>query len=272
MRTLILRSAAALAAAAAAPAYSQQAQSPAPAQVLFLGTYHFDNPGLDVVKTEVADVLLPAKQAEIAAVVEALARFRPTKIAIEARPERARLVDSLYAAFRAGAHALGRSETQQLGFRLAARFGHERLYAIDHGGEFPFEAVMAYAQQHDPAFLQRMQGLIGQITEVENRMQREMTIGGILRFKNDPEMIREGHAFYMEIGRIGAGDTFVGADLVSAWYDRNLRIFSNLQRIAEAGDRILVIYGSGHAATLREFVRATANMQLVEALDYLPAA
>jgi hypothetical protein len=39
-----------------------------------------------VVKNEVADVLSATKQAEVQAVVEALARFRPTKIAVERRP------------------------------------------------------------------------------------------------------------------------------------------------------------------------------------------
>ncbi|HWK89058.1 MAG TPA: DUF5694 domain-containing protein [Longimicrobium sp.] len=272
MRTFLLRSAAVLAAAAAVPAFGQQTQAAAPVQVLFLGTYHFDNPGLDVVKTEVADVLSPAKQAEIAAVVEALARFRPTRIAVETRPERAAALDSAYAAYRGQRQALTRSEVQQLGFRLAGRFGHARVYPIDHDGDFPFQQVMAYAQEHDPGFMAYVQQVIGQVTELQNRMQREMTIGGILRFDNDPENIRKGHEAYMEFARVGAGDTFVGADLVAKWYERNLRIFANLRRIAEPGDRILVIYGAGHAATLREFVRSTAGMQLVEALDYLPAS
>lgn len=58
------------------------AQAPAavePAHVLVLGTYHFANPGLDVVKVEVADVLSATRQAEIQAVVDALARFRDRK-------------------------------------------------------------------------------------------------------------------------------------------------------------------------------------------------
>ncbi|CAN5736878.1 hypothetical protein BH23GEM8_BH23GEM8_22260 [soil metagenome] len=45
------------------------------AAVLVLGTFHFANPGLDVIQTEVADVLSASRQAEIRAVVAALARF-----------------------------------------------------------------------------------------------------------------------------------------------------------------------------------------------------
>lgn len=243
-----------------------------PAQVMILGTYHFANPGLDVVKTEVADVLSPAKQTEIARVIEALARFRPTKIAVEAPPASAPRLDSLFRAYRAGRHTLSRNETEQLGFRLAGRLEHGRVYPIDHTGEFPFEAVMRYAQTHDPGFVAYFQRTIAAVTAEENRRQRELTIGQHLRVRNNPRTIAMEHGRYMHFARVGAGDNYVGADLVSKWYERNIRIFSNLQRIAEPGDRILVIFGSGHAAILRELVEYAPDMALVEALGYLPPA
>ena len=274
----------ALAALVALPAAPLLAQSPAPAmpprpvlappgepvRVMVLGTWHFDNPGLDVVKTEVADVLAPERQREIERVAEALARFRPTKIAIEARPAAGARFDSLYAAYRAGTHTLSRDERQQVGFRLAKQFGHARLWPIDHGGDFPFQQLMAYAQTRDTASFGFVQRAIQWVTAEENRRQRELGVIGNLRERNAPEDIAEGHAFYMRLAAIGAGDGNVGADLLSKWYDRNIRIYANLRAAAEPGDRILVIYGSGHSAILRELVRATAGMEVVEALGYLP--
>ena len=106
----------------------------------------------------------------------------------------------------------------------------------------------------------------------QNRLQRESTLGEILYLENSQECIAAGHHLYLDFARVGAGDTYVGADLVSAWYGRNIRIFANLQRLAEPGDRILVIYGAGHAAILRELIGGAANMRLVEAHDYLPAS
>jgi hypothetical protein len=254
-----------------APGAAAQQQPEPGVRVLVLGTYHFANPGLDVVQTEVADVLEPGRQAEIARVVEALARFRPTKVAVEVLPAGGARLDSLYAAYRAGGLALPRGEEYQLGFRLAAAAGHARVHPIDHRGEFPFGPVMQYAQAHDPAFLSLIQQTLGQVTAEENRRQRELSIGGNLRLRNDPAEIAAGHGLYMQFARLGAGDGFVGAELLSKWYDRNIRIFSNLQRLAEPGDRVLVIIGSGHSAILRELVRSTPGMELVEAVDYLPA-
>lgn len=257
---------------AAATAQGPPGQSSPQAQVLILGTYHFANPGLDVVQTDVADVLAAAKQAEIEDVVESLARFRPTKIAVEVRAESAPRLDSLYAAYRAGRHALARNEVQQLGFRLADRFMHSRLYGIDHEADFPFDAVMAYAQEHEPGFVEWAQSALTAIAAESNRRQLENTVAEILRLSNDPREIAEGHAMYMVIGGVGAGDSYVGADLLARWYERNIRTFADLRTIAEPGDRILVIFGSGHAAILRELVSSDPTLKLVEANDYLPGA
>jgi len=254
----------------AAAAQQPASNSELRAHVLVLGTYHFDNPGLDVVKTEVADVLTPAKQAEIKQVIEALSRFRPTKIAVEVRADRASRLDSLYAAYRAGRHTLSRSEVQQLGFRLAGHFGHPRLYPVDHLGDFPFDAVMQYAQEHDPAFVQRVQRVTAEITAEENRLQQQKSIAAILNLENDPARIQQGHALYMEFARVGAGDTYVGADLLAKWYERNIRIFADLQRIAQPGDRVIVIFGAGHAAILRELIASDPRLELIDAGEYLP--
>jgi hypothetical protein len=256
----------------AVASHPEVAPGTAQAQVLVLGVYHFANPGLDVVKVDVADVLSPAKQAEIREVLEGLARFRPTKIAVEQVRASAVQLDSLYNAFRAGDHELTRNETQQLGFRLADQFGHPRVYPIDHRGEFPFGPVMQYAQQHDPAFVTLAQNEMVRMTAEGEARQRECTIGEILHLSNTPAKLASDHGMYMQFSRVGAGDTYPGADLLSKWYDRNIRIFANVQAVAEPGDRILVIVGSGHAPILRELIGYDPILQLADPLEYLPAA
>jgi hypothetical protein len=223
------------------------------------------------VKVDVADVLSPTRQAEIERVIEALERFRPTKIAVEVVPSAAQRLDSLYAAYQLGQHELSRSESEQLGFRLAARLGHPRVYPINVlEQDLPFDAMMEYAQVHDSSFLAFVDEEIARDTEESNRRQAQNTIGEILRLINEPESLAANHGIYMRFARVGAGDTYIGADLVAKWYKRNIKIFANLQRIAMPGDRVLVIYGSGHVPTLRELVTYDPEMVLVEALEYLP--
>ena len=76
---------------------SISAQEPIP--VLTLGTFHFDFPNLDRVQysdENQIDVLDIKYQNEIKRLVQLLARFKPTVIAIERSPENQVRIDSLY--------------------------------------------------------------------------------------------------------------------------------------------------------------------------------
>ena len=99
--------------------------------LLVLGTAHFDNPGLDVVNTKVDDVLAPARQAQINEVVEQLASYRPTHIAVEWPIKKQAALDARYRDYREGKYQLGRGEEEQIGLKLAARLHLARVYAVD---------------------------------------------------------------------------------------------------------------------------------------------
>lgn len=80
----------------------------------------------------------------------------------------------------------------------------------------------------------------------------------------------EGNAFYMDTLRYGADDEQPGASLVSRWYERNIQICAHIIQATEPGDRILVIYGSGHFYLLRHCLGGVPGYRIVEANDYLP--
>lgn len=64
---------------------------------------------------------------------------------------------------------------------------------------------------------------------------------------------------------IGRGADYPGADGLSGWwYNRNLRIFANIRRLIEPGDRVLVLIGAGHVPILRHAVQASPELKLVE--------
>lgn len=255
----------------ATPTAAQNSDAP-PAEVMILGTYHFANPDADVVNVEADDVLSAARQSQIRAVVESLSRFEPTKVAVEiplADSSRISRTDSLYRAYANGTHELGRNEIQQIGFRLAERFGHDRLYATDYRNAFPFGEVMSYAAKHDTAFAQYAQRWQQKIQQTQDSLQGNATIPEILRILNGPESFADTEAIYARTASVGDSTNYVGADLTTKWHERNLRIFANFARIAEPGDRILVLYGSGHVPMLRQLVEASPRMELVDPLNYL---
>ena len=79
-------------------------------KVLLIGTFHFDNPGLDVAKFRDADILSPKRQQEVEEVTSLLKIFAPDKIFIEAIPARQPQIDSSFTSYKAGKKELSASE------------------------------------------------------------------------------------------------------------------------------------------------------------------
>lgn len=254
------------------PSIAAQNDAP-PTKVMILGTYHFANPGADEVNVEADDVLSSARQSQIQTVLESLSRFKPTKVAVEvplADSSRSSRLDSLYRAYVSGTHELGRNEIQQIGFRLAERFGHDRVHHIDYRNAFPFDEVMSYAEKRDTAFVTYFQRWGQTMKQTHDSLQSHATVSEILRSLNDPDgFLAESEALYARAASVGDSTNYVGADLTTAWYERNLRIFANLARVAEPGDRIVVLFGAAHAPMMRRLVKASPRMELVEPLRYL---
>ena len=265
-RLLPLAGAACAALLAAAPAPAQQR-----AQVMVLGTYHMDNPGLDYANLQADDVLTERRQAEIAQVARALAAWAPTRIAVEAAPEHDSLVNARYAAYRAGTRALTRSETEQIGFRLAAMLGHDRVHPIDWKKDMDIDAVFRFAMENGQGAL--VQELGGRIQAMIADMQARMATTPVGRILWEANSARADsmHGGYLALATIGAGDRYPGAEQVAAWYERNLHMYANIARVAAPGERVLVIVGSGHGTLLRQFVDEAPHLDRVDANDYLAA-
>jgi hypothetical protein len=270
MRHLVLS----LIALAACTKPAAQPTSPAPApvaaptktgaKVMILGLYHFDNPGLDLVKGRLDDHGSAKRQAEIADVVAKIAAFEPTIIAVEWGDQAS--LDAAFAADR----PLAISETEQLGFRLARQLGLPGLLAIDHKLDMDFDRLMAAAAaSKDEVFVTTFQETVKTI-EAEVAAQARHTVGDNLIAMNDPARIARDRALYLQMARVKHGDDFAGPDVLAGWYQRNFRIFANLAAaVRSPGDRVLVLYGAGHAAILRDLVEASPNLVLVEPNDYL---
>lgn len=256
----------AMAAVAAAP-FGADAATPPPVEVMVVGDFHMSNPGADLHNTKVDDMLSPARQAEIQRVTDALAKFRPTVVAAEWPSG---VVAERYANFVAGGLPASRNEVVQLGFRLAKQTG-ARMIGVDVDGDFPYEAVQAYAKAHgQDAVLAEAETAITAHVAAQDKVLREQGVGPTLRFLNDPVRIARDNAFYRALGRIGGGDEQPGVAVLTAWYKRNFAICANLVQAAKPGDRMVVFYGSGHTFLLRQCVAETPGLKLVEPNAFLP--
>jgi len=254
------------------------------ADVMLLGTFHFDDAGLDDYKPRFP--WNPAEQrhqAEIEDVVARLARFRPTRVAVEWPIERQAGLDSAYGAFIAGRAPMRANERQQLGFRLARLLGHTRVFAVDASArsytpdmsedEFNRRAAELIAGA-DRAVLGRQQDLEARyrrLAEADDSLKTTMPLREYLVRRNDPRTVLTNHGQYLIGGfYLGRGDDYLGPDARTRWFNRNLRIFHNIQRITASPDeRILVIIGAGHIPMLRHAAEASPEYRLVEVSEYL---
>jgi hypothetical protein len=239
-----------------------------PVSVMIVGDFHMSNPGRDMHNMQADDMLEPKRQAEIVAVTDALAKFKPTLVAAEWPAD---IVDQRYADYLKGTLPPSHNEVVQLGFRLAKTARLKSFAGIDVDGDFPYDAVDAYAKAHGQSDI-----LVSANVEVEKFVKAQDaalangTVGGVLRFLNDPALIKEGNAFYRSTLWVGSGKDQPGADLLTQWYRRNFLICANLVQRAKPGDHVVVFYGSGHAFLLRQCVTEMPGYKLIEPNDYLP--
>ncbi|MFN7118502.1 MAG: DUF5694 domain-containing protein [Saprospiraceae bacterium] len=240
-------------------------------KVMILGMSHFGNPNQDVVNLQMDDVLAEKRQKEIQAVTDKLAKFKPTKIALEIQPEQQNKVDQNYKDYKNGKYQLRRNEAEQIGYRLAKQLDLPRVHCVDATNHWFFDSLMTYAAQHGQAqMMQNAFAPVMQMVQEEEAYLRTHTIGEHLLKLNDPKQILKSNAFYLSsFPKVGEGESYIGTELVADWYKRNMKIYTNVLRFAEEGDRILIIFGQGHARLLRHFFEDTFDFEIVEVTDYL---
>jgi len=238
-----------------------------PVSVMVIGTFHWSNPGRDLHDIHADDVLAPKRQAEIAALAAGISRFHPTQIDVEWPAD---VVSQRYDAYTKGALPPSRNEVVQFGFRLAQANGAS-IHGVDVDGDFPFDAVQAYAKAHgeDDIVARADAELVERVQQQQNVLNRG-TISHALRMDNSPAAAREDNEFYRTMLKVGGGAEQPGADLLTAWYTRNFHICANIVQLAKPGERIVVIFGSGHEYLLRQCVSEMPGYKLIEPNEYLP--
>ncbi|MDR6560297.1 MULTISPECIES: DUF5694 domain-containing protein [unclassified Arcicella] len=241
------------------------------AQVLVVGTFHFDYPNLDVNKIndgDKIDVLKEPKKSEITELVNYIKKFKPTKIAIEATPQW-NATEKLRQ-YKAGNSRNERDERYQIALRIASEMKMDTIYGID-ASSFDEDLVKldsVYFQklfkdfdfQNDDKF----NAMYMKWFDYEEKLPVTTNLLKYIKRINTSESHKLGYGAYL-VGDFKL-DNQRGADILSIWwYNRNLRIFRKLQEITESSkDRILVIFGNGHAAVLRQLLESSPEYKFIE--------
>ena len=243
-------------------------------QIMILGTYHMDNPGLDSYNLKADDVLSDRRQKEIDQVLDKLERFQATKIAVEGQYNEDYWTKR-YHDYLAGSYQLGRNEVEQIGFRLAKRLHHSDIYPVDYqmwmDGRVPAEIANPVVKPKPAQASNEPAEEKPEWIKKEEELFKTSTLLEYLRYLNSDAARRLDHASYFDLLLPEDSNApYRHTDLVTNWYKRNLRIFTNINRITKfPGDRVLLVIGSGHLSILSDFAKSSNYFCLVSAEDNL---
>ncbi|MFC4358152.1 DUF5694 domain-containing protein [Halobium salinum] len=261
-------------------------------EVLLLGTYHMDNPGLDEVNVDADDVLAEARQAELRDLVDRLAEWEPDRIAVERPYDRDDELNDRYEEYRSGERAYDReeafpspdgerdgpatecrSEVVQVGFRLADRLGHDRVAAVDeHPEKSRYEPDPFAGRGVDSA--RKTDVPLADPEEMGRTADERLASSTLVeyhRWLNRGELGRDNHDLMFDSGvRAAVEEPFGSPTALAYWYDRNVRIVHHVWRTMDADDdRVLVVVGNGHVRALRHLFTEAPMFHPVSPLPLL---
>ena len=235
-------------------------------QIMILGTFHMEAKN-DRVNFQGTDKIGEYEE-EIIDVVNALAEFKPTKIAVEHSKSKQHTLDSAYSKYLAYG-SQSPNEIDQLAFRLAKKLGHKKVNAVDWmemgAVEHGFGEVYEYLHTKQPSLAKEIDALEDPVVDLE----KESLCEAFLRL-NSSESVKNTLAYYMNYARVGTED-YYGNGWLIWWYQRNLNIFTNTAALANSEDkeRILLIIGAAHKGILEQFFQNSMAFEVVDSLSYL---
>ncbi|RYE17102.1 MAG: hypothetical protein EOP45_16400 [Sphingobacteriaceae bacterium] len=256
-------------------------------QALLIGTFHFHNPGMDAVKVNTFDVMSVASQKELEYITDQIKKFHPDKIFVEWEYNHQKGLDSLYQLYTAGTYdafveakykgkknydSYKKNEIFQLGFRAAKKAGLKQVNAIDYPTNLPFDTVMkVIGTSGQTALMNEINAAIAEQGKLANEKISKMDLTGLLLDNNTPAYRTMNNGLYIKLfNRAGSSNNFAGADGVTAWYKRNLYMYSLIQKATQPQDqRIMILLGSGHVSMIKKFIDDEQVFKVVELKDLL---
>ena len=258
-------------------------------EIMLIGFDHLSQ--LDNGRPE-SNVFSEKKQGEIFQLTNHLKNFSPNMIMVEVEPKRQNFIDSLYNLYKNADLKLadienGSSETYQVGFRLGKSMNLPTIYGIDH-----YEATSQSLLNNGSniAFFEKeLKNLQNTARPLKQSVQKDsLSIYDYIVFMNKPETIELTHnLFYnlpayvvdgkfsdsgtntVELGEVD--ENYIGAEYITLFYNRNLKIYSNIlnAQLKNNGKKLIVLLGQVHVGVLQELFENNPNYKVVSPLEYL---
>lgn len=234
-------------------------------KVLNLGTFHMGTTS-DAKSTEY-DENDKKNVLENREIANKIAAFKPTIILLEYEPKNEEIYNANYQKYLKNPETKfeNPSEIELLAFEIARLSGVKKIYGIDHQMGYNYIKVDNLAGKINAGTYQKF------MSKDEFPDDPNMNTLDLLIYNNQPAYLD----YLININAdmltyVSTNGKFEGADEAATFYHRNLRMFSNINRIPlKENDRIFILSGATHAAFFKELMKRSPRYELVDVFEYL---
>ncbi|WP_461140408.1 DUF5694 domain-containing protein [Spirosoma pomorum] len=253
------------------------AQTPPPTEphikVVLMGTFHFGDTG-DKGKIAFDDLFAPNRQQQLQRLTNQLAALKPDQIFVEREPSEQAQWDSVFHQYRA--HQLDtnaiRNEIFQVAIRAANKAGLAQVLCVDHQQPLPYQKLEAFARRYNTDSLVQAKVARYKLLSLDYPYPKKTKT---LAASSLPEYyLYINSKAYSAIDRAdylvyppayGYDEDYTGVEMLTSWYDRNAKIFTNILRRARPEDKLyVVLFGSSHMLPLRHYFENHPYFEVVE--------
>ncbi len=237
-------------------------------KVILLGTFHY-GATLDKNSTKFDDLFSEKRQSELNSLSQKLKDFGVNKIFIEDEVKNQNQIErdfDLYKTKKMTDEKSLKDEIVQIAFRTSV-LNNAKIVAVDFKQELPYDKINEYEKKHEKdvnpylffdaeyPFKEKRKKLaetpmMEYYIQLNNLYSRQATMFDYLHYAL----------------AYGKENDFTGENFTAAYYDRNLKIFTNILRNIDlkTDKTIVVLFGSGHTAFLRQFFENHPYFEIVE--------
>jgi hypothetical protein len=240
-------------------------------QVLNFGTFHMGFT-TDANKTEF-DEDDRKNQQRVHAVAKKLSDFKPTVILVEQEPKYTEKIQQEYRNYVNNPDTLFEepSEIELLAYELGRLSGTERIYAIDHKMGYNYRIGQQIDNQIDSEWHDKYYEDPYSFYPSIDVNEDSLSLLDRLKLMNRDRYLDFLIAVNADmLTHAGTEDGYEGADEAAKYYQRNLRMYSNINRIdLDEDDRVFILMGASHTAFFRDFMSRDPKYKMVDTHSYL---
>lgn len=240
-------------------------------QVLNFGTFHFGYTN-DATTVEF-DEHNEENKRQAHEIAKKLAEFKPTIILVEREPRHNEETVDLYSKYLKNPNTKfdNPTEIELLAFEIGRLSGTKKIYGIDHQMAYNFNIGDYIDNSVDKLWYDLYFENPDKFYPEVNLNLEDLTLFEGLKIVNNKIyldwMIAENADM---LTHAGTDRNFEGADEAAKYYQRNLRMYTEMNRLdIKPTDRVFILLGASHTAFFRDFISRSPKYEMVNTLDYL---